>query len=85
MASLSDLAQGRHPSVTAAARWLTVNPALPADLALVSVLFENLGAQLLQNVKADDPELTRALGLLTQAKDAAVRAAIADRAQALQR
>jgi hypothetical protein len=44
----------------------------------VAWLFEDLAAKLLEAIHGDDPELTRALVLLTQAKDSAVRAKLAD-------
>lgn len=66
----------RHRAVSDAGRWLVVNPALPDHLATVSRLFERLAGELLELVPLDDPELTRALTGLTQAKDSAVRAAI---------
>ncbi len=73
---LSELLTKRHQSVRAAGRWLLVNPALPEHLARVSGRFADLAAALLYAIPVDDPELTRALTLLCQAKDSAVRAAI---------
>lgn len=78
MSGLAELALGRNPAVKSAARWLVVNQALEGAPRGVSWLFEDLGAKLLEAVRVDDPELTRALVLLTQAKDAAVRAKIAE-------
>lgn len=78
MSALEELAAQRHPSVRAAARWLVVNRALEGAPRGVSWLFEDIAAKLLEAVQGDDPELTRALVLLTQAKDAAVRAKIAE-------
>lgn len=75
---LATALEGRHPGIRSAGRWLVVNPNLSGLPAVVSRRFESCAARLLQLVKVDDPELTRALTLLTQAKDAAVRAAIAD-------
>lgn len=76
--SASELGAGRHRSVQDAARWLEVNPSLPEPLAVVSRMFETTARLVLEAVEVDDPELTRALVLLTQAKDAAVRAKIAE-------
>jgi hypothetical protein len=70
-------AEGRHPGVTAAARWLDVNPGLTPELAKIAQIFARAAVDLLNAVGGDDPELTRALSALTQAKDSAVRAAIA--------
>jgi hypothetical protein len=75
---LDALSHQRTAPVAGALRWLNVNPNLPAEQARVSELFERLAVDLLRAVTRDDPELTRALVLLTQAKDAAVRASIAD-------
>lgn len=82
--SLTQLAATRHPSVRSAARWLETGQRSsdrPPLANLVARRFERTAERLLALVKADDPELTRALVLLTQAKDAAVRAAIAESEQ----
>lgn len=71
-------AEGRHPGVTAAARWLDVNVALPAHLQVVAQVFARAAMDLLYAVPSDGPELTSALNALTQAKDHAVRAALVD-------
>jgi hypothetical protein len=74
-----DLAD-RHPSVQAAAKWLTPNPGLPPGVpATVSAMFADLRDGLLENL-GDGPQLTIALHDLTTAKDAAVRQAIEDTA-----
>ena len=78
MSALRELAVGRAPGVQLAVRWLVVNPALPDAPAGVAWLFQDLATKILEAVHADDPELTRALTLLTQAKDAAVRAKLAE-------
>lgn len=72
-------AEGRHPGITAAARWLDVNPGLPPELQAVAQLFARSAMDLLDAVPIDGPELTSALNALTQAKDHAVRAALAGR------
>jgi len=75
---LAELAASRHRAVADPARWLVVNPALKGAPAGGSWLFEDLACKLLEAVHGDDPELTRSLVLLTQAKDAAVRAKLVD-------
>jgi hypothetical protein len=77
-------ADGRHPGVVAAARWLDVNPGLPAELQVVARVFARAAMDLLDAVPFDGPELTSALNGLTQAKDHAVRAAIAGQGVRLQ-
>lgn len=77
-AGLRESAARRHPSVKSAARWLEVNSRLQGDQLQVAGLFRAMACDLLEWIDGDDPELTRALVLLTQAKDAAVRASIAD-------
>ena len=75
----------RDRAVSDAARWLQPNPNLPQGRpSAVAWACAGLAAFLLDAVEHDDPELTRALVTLTQAKDHAVRAAIADRADRLQ-
>jgi hypothetical protein len=74
---VEDAASGRHPGVIAAARWLDVNPSLPPELMVVARVFTRAALDLLDAVAIDGPELTSALNGLTQAKDHAVRAALA--------
>lgn len=79
--TLASILEGRHPSVRSAGRWLITDQRAqdrPGVVAVVARRFEACARFLLTAVKSDDPELTRALTLLTQAKDAAVRAAIVD-------
>lgn len=76
---VQDAAAGRHPGVVSAARWLDVNPGLPPELAAVAHVFTRAALDLLDAVPVDGPELTSALNALTQAKDHAVRAALAAR------
>lgn len=79
MSALGDLAAKRHPSVRQAARWLDMAERAPdRPAAGVAWLFQDVATKLLEAVHQDDPELTRAVVLLTQAKDAAVRAKIAE-------
>lgn len=75
---LLEAIQGRHPSVHGAGRWLIANSSLRGASLGVATLFEDLAGNLLAAIATDDPELTRALTLLTQAKDAAVRAKLID-------
>lgn len=59
-------------------RWLTPNPNLPTGLpADVSQRFYGYGCDLVESLH-DGPQLTIALQHLIDAKDAAVRQAIAD-------
>lgn len=76
--ALVALARHRHRAVSDAARWLVANPTLQGAPRGVAWLFEELACKLLEAVHGDDPELTRALVALTQAKDHAVRAKLAD-------
>jgi hypothetical protein len=83
--TLASILEGRHPSVRSAGRWLITDQRAqdrPGAVAVVARRFESVARFVLTAVKSDDPELTRALVLLTQAKDAAVRAAIAESEQA---
>jgi hypothetical protein len=68
----------RHPPTRERMRWLIPNPNLPAGVpSAVSELFRDTGMCLAHLVK-DGPQLTIALQRLIEAKDAAVRQAIAD-------
>lgn len=73
MGPVEATAEDRHTAVRSAARWLDVNPELPGPQAAVSQVFARAAMDLLDLVP-DGPELTSALGTLTQAKDHAVRA-----------
>jgi hypothetical protein len=68
----------RHQATRQVARWLTPNPHLPAGApATVAAVMCDTRDRLLELV-GDGPELTVALRHLVDAKDAAVRQAIAD-------
>lgn len=68
----------RHPSTREKLRWLVPNPALPEGApSQVAGMFHGLGVRLARGLK-DGPQLTIALQHLIDAKDAAVRQAIAD-------
>jgi hypothetical protein len=70
--------EDRHPGTREKLRWLTPNPNLPEGVPqLVAMQFENLAWELAGNLN-DGPQLTIALQRLIDAKDAAVRQAIAD-------
>jgi len=75
--ALRRFAAGRHRAVQAAARWLVANENLPAPALDVAQDFERLAIVLLGRVTVDNPQLTRCLDTLTQAKDYAVRAVLA--------
>jgi hypothetical protein len=71
----------RHPSTRQVARWLTPNPRLPEGApATVAAVMCDTRDRLLELV-GDGPEFTVALRHLVDAKDAAVRQAIADSEQ----
>ncbi len=70
-----NLTDGRHPGVKDALQWLTFSH-LPASLQNYSRPFYQTAVELVIEVGTDSPELTTALNLLVQAKDAAVRAGI---------
>jgi hypothetical protein len=74
---IREAAQGRHRAVQDAARWLEANPKLTGVAANVALVFETVATSLLDRLP-DDPELTRCLVALTQAKDHAVRASLAE-------
>lgn len=70
----------RHPSVQQVARWLEPNPRLPEGApASVSAVMRDTRDRLLE-LCGDGPEFVVALRHLVDAKDAAVRQAIADSA-----
>ena len=71
----------RHPSTQEKLRWLTPNPNLPHGAPrVVAVECYELGLMLVSALN-DGPQLTIALQRLIDAKDAAVRQAIADSEQ----
>lgn len=73
-ASLAD----RDPAIQEAMRWLISNPNLPEGRpAEVAKLFWDAACGLLQLV-SDGPQLKGAIRRLTEAKDAAIRQAVAD-------
>jgi hypothetical protein len=74
MSALSEATADRHRAVADAARWLEPNPNLPEAAFGIAEHFEGLAATLLDRIATDDPQLTRCLDTLTQAKDYAVRA-----------
>jgi len=72
----------RHPSVQQVAGWLTPNPNLSPGLpSEVAAVFADTRDALLAKL-GDGPELVVALRHLLDAKDAAVRQALADGGQA---
>jgi hypothetical protein len=74
----ADALVGRHPAVRALHRWLTPNPRLPTgaatDIAQACQMLAKIATTV---IGTDDPELTTGLRKLLEAKDAFVRAAIA--------
>jgi len=73
---------GRASAVHAAARWLAYEHLTDPETRQVSASCARLAAEMLGRIKTDDPELTRGLVLLRQAKDAFVCASLADRGRA---
>lgn len=69
----------RHPSTTGVLRWFE-HAHLPEHLAQVSGRFADLADDLVDALP-DSPELTVALRKLLEAKDAAVRCAVAKAAE----
>jgi hypothetical protein len=69
------ITEGRHPGVRDALQWLTFSH-LPGPLQNFSRPFYQTAVELIYEVTTDSPELTTALDILVQAKDAAVRAGI---------
>lgn len=68
----------RHPATQEKMRWLTPNPLLPEGApATVSAMCYDLGVRLVGTLQ-DGPQLTISLQHVIDAKDAAVRQAIAD-------
>ena len=68
----------RHPSTQEKLRWLIPNPHLPDGTpSIVAAQLGDAGIELARRVQ-DGPQLTIALQKLIEAKDAAVRQAIAD-------
>lgn len=65
---------GRHPSVTAVARFFEYRH-LPPKLQLISAACHDLAEEMIANLP-DDPELTVGLRKLLEAKDAFVRTAV---------
>jgi len=79
---LSEAAAARHRAVRDITRWFTFSH-LPAGTPRdVSALVADLAVTILKTIPADDPELTRGLSRLLEAKDSLVRAAIAAREDA---
>lgn len=75
--TIRELAQGRHPSVVDAVHFFKSDHLRPvgAPHVEISQKFEDTATWLLTKLD-DDPELTRALHKLMEAKDCAVRAAV---------
>jgi hypothetical protein len=74
-------ATGRHRAVRDVTQWFDFHHlhGLPRD---VSARVADVAADMLRLIPADDPELTRGLHKLIEAKDCLVRAAIASQRQA---
>jgi hypothetical protein len=74
----------RHPDTQAKMLWLTPNPGLPEGApAVVAAMFHDVGTALLAIVR-DGDQLWVALQHLVDAKDAAVRQALADGARTME-
>lgn len=66
----------RHSAVQNALRFFVYEHLQHGLPRKVSAMFATLAGDLIRVIRTDDPELTRSLGRLLEAKDAAVRAAI---------
>lgn len=69
------MTEGRHPAVRDALQWLAFSH-LPEQLRRFSYPFYSAAVGIVDQVRADSPELTTALNALISAKDHAMRAGI---------
>lgn len=74
--SEDDIAE-RHCAVQDVLRWFTFGHLPIGAPRKVSILCAELAGRMLAEIPVDDPELTRGLSRLLEAKDCLVRAAIA--------
>jgi hypothetical protein len=75
MQLITDLLEDRHPSTQQVAQWFSFDH-LGGAARVTSIRFHELAVRLLVDLP-DSPELTVALRKLLEAKDAAVRCAVA--------
>jgi hypothetical protein len=68
--------EGRHPAVIAAARRFEIDHLTNPDARQIGMEVGRLAALMLVRIKKDDPELTKALDTLADARDGFIRAAI---------
>lgn len=68
--------ENRHRAVQDAARRFEIDHLTDPDARQIGMSAARLAAEMLQRIRKDDPELTRALTHLADARDAFMRAAI---------
>lgn len=66
----------RHPAIQAAARRFDIGHLTNPDARQIGMEVGRLAQTMLVRIRQDDPELTRALTNLADARDAFIRAAI---------
>lgn len=64
----------RHPSIQQAARRFEIEHLTDPDLRQIGMVFARCATECLNRVKRDDPEVTRALLALADARDGFMRA-----------
>jgi len=67
---------GRHPGVVAAARRFEIEHLVNPDARQIGMEVARLAALMLTRIKKDDPELTKALDDLADARDGFIRAKV---------
>jgi uncharacterized membrane protein affecting hemolysin expression len=67
---------GRHTSITQAARRFEMDHLTNPEARQIATSVARLAQEMLARVKTDDPELTKALDKLADARDGFIRAAI---------
>lgn len=75
MAIIEGLA-GRHQAVQDIARRFEVDHLVNPDARQIGMACARLASEMVQRITRDDPELTKALGHLADARDAFIRAKI---------
>ena len=64
----------RHPSIQQVARRFEIGHLTDPDLRQVGMVFARTASEMLQRIRKDDPELTKALDKLADARDGFMRA-----------
>jgi hypothetical protein len=68
--------EGRHPSITQAARRFEMDHLTRPEARQIATSTARLAQEMLARIHTDDPELTKALTALADARDGFIRAAI---------